>query len=177
MSFTLQLLDSHWVLEEEDYPIDLCSHGYVIAAIGNEILCDRDSDAVTTSAAALHLMRTLKHDYKPNTFAGQLLPCCGHFMTAANDTLLQVHLHGCLHGIDWFVNHLDDMVVLASEKGTVVHISFENYKQQILAFADAVENFYTVSSPKIMPDDDFDRNGYIAFWNEWRILRDGFNLR
>ncbi|HLR35254.1 MAG TPA: hypothetical protein VK071_08020 [Tissierellales bacterium] len=30
-----------------------------------------------------------------------------------------------------------------------------------------VEDYYKKSSNKILPEDEFERDGYIAFWNEW----------
>lgn len=173
MSFTLQLIESHWLQEAKDNPEDLCSHGFVLAIIDNETVCDPEMLDVTTSAAALHLMRALKQDYNPGMFAGQLLPCCGHFVIAGDD-LLKADIHGCPSGIDWHVKHLDGFVKLTSGKGTVALVPLEDYRQQVFAFADAVEVFYSASSPKILPDDAFSLNGYKAFWNEWRILREGF---
>lgn len=39
--------------------------------------------------------------------------------------------------------------------------------------ADAVEDFYLNSSPKqIAPENALDRDGYTAFWNEWRRRRE-----
>ncbi|KOS07010.1 hypothetical protein AM493_13935 [Flavobacterium akiainvivens] len=173
MSFKLNLLKSHWLGGVKDAQDDLCSHGFVYAEIGGEVLCNDTDFEATTSAAALHLMRTLKQDYEPGMFAGQLLPCCGHFIIPADD-LLRADVYGCPSGIDWHVTHLDGFVTLTSEKGAKATLIFEHYKDEILAFADSVEAFYKASLPRNIPTDDFDRNCYQAFWNEWRILREGF---
>lgn len=167
----IEILDHHWVQGDKDDPDDLCSHGYVFVGIGSEVICNQDTLDVTTSAASLHLMRTLDKDYTPGSFAGQLLPCCGHFMVASDD-LKTVDLHSCNSGIDWHVIHMPDgYIKLLFENGIEAIITFKNYKDQVLAFADDVKSFYNSSSPKNKLDDDFDRNGYIAFWNEWHSLR------
>jgi len=170
-TFTIEILDHHWINGSKDDPADLCAHGFVLAQIGSEIICEKDTLDVCTSAAASHLLRTLVKDYVPGDFAGQLLPCCGHFMIASDD-LKTADVCGCPSGIDWNVMHLPgNSVRLTSLSGTELTITFEDYKTQVLAFADGVKAFYDASSRKILPNDDFDQNGYIAFWNEWHNLR------
>lgn len=170
-TFTVTILNHHWIRGEADDRNDLCSHGFVFAQIGDEIICDRDTLDVTTSAASLHLLRTLTKDYIPNNFSWHLLPCCGHFIIASDD-LNTADVYGCNSGVDWEVKHTDDgYITLTSLNGTVATVTFQHYKSQVLAFADTVRFFYSNSSKKILPDDDFDRNGYIAFWNEWISLR------
>ena len=50
-------------------------------------------------------------------------------------------------------------------------IPIDEYRQTVFAFADLIETFYKTSEDKKIPKDEFDRNGYIAFWNEWKTLR------
>ena len=52
-------------------------------------------------------------------------------------------------------------------------ILFDEYKTTVFAFADQVEAFYNAAADKKLPEDEFDRNGYIAFWNEWKAIRYG----
>ena len=40
------------------------------------------------------------------------------------------------------------------------------------SFADKIEDYYNKCLPKQF-DDDFKKNAYIAFWNEWRRRRNG----
>jgi len=168
--FEISILRQHWIKDDgTDDPEDLCSHGTVTVQIGKEVICDNHN--VTTSAAALHLMRTTKLNYSPMDFAGQLLPCCGHFMTVA-DNGETLYIHGCPNGIDWTVKHFENgFVYLTTESGNHMIITTEEYKNTIFNFADEVEAFYAASSPKILPDDENDREAYKLFWNEWNNLR------
>ncbi len=170
--FELKLLGMHW-LDDLDQQTDLCCHGTVFVKIGDEIICDKDRLEVTVSATALYLLRTIKKDYKIDDFKNPLLACCGHFLFAVEDNL--VDIGGCPNGIDWTIIHTkDEKVKHISENGSEAAIDKEFYKNLVLDFADQVENFYQNSLPKIIPEDDFDREGYLAFWKEWRNLRNEF---
>ena len=154
-----------WINNKKDDPEDLCLHGHAIAVFGNEKL---EYDA-TVSAAALCLLRTITEDHIINEGL-QLFPCCGHSLIP-NEDLSEVYIIGCNSGIDWTVLHENDIVKIILENGTEMQIRFEEYKKEIFAFADKVEAFYNACSPKILPNDEFERNGYIAFWNEWHKRR------
>ena len=41
----------------------------------------------------------------------------------------------------------------------------------VLGFADTVEACYQSCQPKKLPEDEFSRRGYQAFWNEWHRRR------
>jgi hypothetical protein len=151
----------YWIDETKDDPNDLCLHGDIIVTIGEEEL----SYSCTVSAAALRMLKTLSEDHLP-TKGDQMLPCCGDFMIP-NKTLDEVEIIGCDNGIDWTVLHDNGMVKLINEKGNTVFAYYLQYKEEVLRFADTVENFYKESLPKNIPEDEFERNGYIAFWNEW----------
>jgi hypothetical protein len=43
----------------------------------------------------------------------------------------------------------------------------------VFNFCDKIEAFYNGCMKKNIPDDEFERNGYIAFWNEWNRRRYG----
>lgn len=47
----------------------------------------------------------------------------------------------------------------------------EEYRQQVYRFADTIEAFYRQCTPKELPQDSFDRNGYQTFWKEWHRRR------
>ncbi len=173
-NFEIKLLDLHWINDVDD-PRDLCAHGHVFVKIGEEIVSDKDSLDVTVSATALYLMRTLKDNYKKDDFASQLLPCCGHFFVP-NDNNDFVNICGCLSGIDWTIQHTSNgKVKHLTENGQAVVIEFKDYQKIVLDFADKVEDFYKGSTPKELPNDEFDRKGYLTFWKEWRNLRDQWN--
>ncbi len=144
---------------------DLCLHGHAVATIGGKIL---EYDA-TVSATALYLLKSLTEDhiiYKGN----QMLPCCGFSMYAKND-LTEVDIMGCPNGIDWTVLHEGDKVRLITEEGEETVVDLEDYRHEVFRFADKIEAFYESATPKIMPKDRIDREGYDAFWNEWRRRR------
>jgi hypothetical protein len=51
-------------------------------------------------------------------------------------------------------------------------ISNENSKRElVIEFVSEVEKFYKERKPKEIPEDEFDRKGYEAFWKEWNILK------
>lgn len=170
-NFEIKILDLHWIKNVDD-PEDLCAHGHVFVKIGNEVVADKDNLDITVSSTALYLLRTLKSNYKKGNYASQLLPCCGFFIIADDNTDF-VNICGCPNGIDWTIIHLDNgNIKHISENGEEAIIDKETYQKIVLDFADQVENFYRTSLPKTIPTDDFDKKGYLTFWKEWRNLRD-----
>ena len=164
-TFKIDATDFVWINGEQDDPEDRCLHGHAAAVIGGRTL---EYDC-TVSAAALYLLKTLTEDHvrgKDN----QLLPCCGFFLIA-NDDLTNVSIVGCDSGVDWSVLHEGDQVRLVLEDGTQEVVALEDYRDEVFRFADKVEAFYRACTPKKLPEDEFDRNGYLAFWNEWRRRR------
>lgn len=164
MRFAIDATDLKW-METGDERDDLCLHGHAVAYIGERRL---EYDA-TVSAAALYLLKTLTEDHVIHT-DNQLLPCCG-FSIFANDALDNVMISGCDNGIDWSVFHEGDKVVLVQEDGTRDEVPLKEYREAVFAFADKIEAFYRSSAPKRLPNDKIDREGYIAFWNEWHRRR------
>jgi len=154
-----------WVNGDADDPRDLCLHGEATAVIGNECFAYR----CTVSATALYLLKTLTQDHliwEDN----QMLPCCGFFLIA-NDELSEVTISGCPNGVDWSVIHEGESVRLITENGKETIVAMEDYRREVFRFADKIEAYYQSCSPKIVPQDEFDRNGYTAFWNEWHRRR------
>ncbi|MGN0322766.1 MAG: hypothetical protein ACI4DZ_06610 [Oliverpabstia sp.] len=45
-------------------------------------------------------------------------------------------------------------------------VSLIDYQQEVFRFADKMEYFYKSYTPKILPYDEIDCNGYIAFWDK-----------
>lgn len=163
--FSIEITDSKRICDNSDDPQDLCSHGHVTLRYGDKILAEEN---VSTSASALMLMRSLEGGHIPNPKGPpQLLPCCGHTMLPQEDSD-DVLLLGCPSGIDPEVRHFGEMIVLTFKDGIKVKISREEYASAVLEFVHAVEDFYAACSPKILPDDDFERRGYELFWSEWR---------
>lgn len=164
--FEIKVSELHWI-EGGDPTSDLCLHGNVTAVIGDEAF---QYDA-TVSSTALYLLKSLKEDHRIHE-SNQMLPCCGFFIVA-DQTLSTVDILGCPNGIDWSVIRENDSIVLITEAGKATRVPIEEYRQTVFAFADLIEAFYKGSEAKKLPEDEFDRNGYIAFWNEWKILRYG----
>lgn len=151
-----------WINGDKDDPQDRCLHGHVIVQFGDTILEDNG----TVSATALYLLKTLTEDKLMQPYDIQMIPCCGHFLIA-NDDLTEVQISGCDTGTDWSTIHEGNSVRLILPSGQEEVVSLREYQYEVLAFADSVKRFYDVCTQKEIPTDAFDRNGYIAFWNEW----------
>jgi len=164
-TFSIEIENLEWINGSKDDPEDLCLHGKVVAYIGKVKL---EYDA-TVSATALYLLKTLTEDHIINT-DNQMLPCCGFFYIP-NEELDNVVISGCDNGIDWSVIHDGDNVILELDDGTKESVFIEDYREAVYDFADKVEAFYKSCSPKVIPKDDFERDGYLAFWNEWHRRR------
>ena len=163
--FSIEVSNLHW-MDGVKQAEDLCLHGDTIAVIGDEVL---KYDDATVSSTALYLLKSIKENHKIYE-SNQMLPCCGFFMIA-NETLSKVDICGCPNGVDWSVLHENDDVILITETGKRTVIPIDEYRKTVFAFADLIESFYNNAKDKIIPEDEFDRNGYVAFWNEWKALR------
>ena len=162
--FSIDAVNLRW-LEGTKAEEDLCLHGKAIAQIGDEHF----EFEAAVSSTALYLLKSLTEDHVMGQ-SNQMLPCCGFFMIA-NEDLSSVEICGCNNGIDWSVLHDGGNVVLITESGKKTVMPIREYKQIVFAFADKIESFYKDSKEKSLPKDEFDRNGYIAFQNEWRARR------
>lgn len=163
--FSINATDFEWIDRTKDDPEDLCLHGRAVVHIGSKTL----ECWATVSATALYLLKTLTEDHILGA-DNQMLPCCG-FSMFPDETLDNVTIIGCPRGIDWSVLHNGDTVILELEDGTREYVSIEDYRKEVFRFADKIEAFYGFCTPKKIPDEQFDRNGYIAFWNEWHRRR------
>jgi hypothetical protein len=166
-TFDLQLLETFWITETNTEH-DLCAHGKVRVTVGPHTFFN---DHATISATALLLLRSLERNHTEEFPLGEhLLPCCGHFLIYTEE-MQEVHISGCMSGDDWMIIHQQNKVFLKMDKGIQTIVPFSAYKQTVLHFVDQVEQFYKNSPKKILPEDDFDRVGYLQFWKEWRLLR------
>ena len=155
----------YWINGADDDPDDLCLHGHAVAYIGKHKL---EYDA-TVSATALYLLKSLTENHIIHE-ENQMLPCCG-FHCIPNKSLDHVDILGCPNGVDWTVKHEKNEVVLILEDGTEERIPIEEYREEVFRFADKIEAYYKQCSPKILPNDKFERDAYAAFWNEWHRRR------
>lgn len=152
-----------WIGGAADDPKDLCLHGHVTVQFGDTILEDHG----TVSATALYLLKTLSENKIMAPYDIQMIPCCGHFLIA-NKELTNVMISGCDKGTDWSTIHEDNTVRLLLPSGQEEVVTLREYQYAVLDFAKSVKQFYDACTPKEIPEDAFDRNGYIAFWNEWQ---------
>lgn len=162
-TFSIDVDNFTWICGPTDDPEDLCLHGHVMVKIGKAAM---EYDG-TVSATALYLLKTLTEDKVMSGHDIQMVPCCGHFYIPNKD-LSQVTISGCDNGLDWSVVHENGGVKLILPSGESEWVSQQDYRAEVLRFADKVESYYNSCQPKNIPDDEFTRNGYIAFWNEWR---------
>lgn len=162
-TFSINVDNFTWICGPEDDPEDLCLHGHVTVKIGKAAM---EYDG-TVSATALYLLKTLTEDKLMSEHDIQMVPCCGHFYIPNKD-LSQVTISGCDDGLDWSVVHENGGVKLILPSGESEWVSQQNYQAEVIRFADKVESYYNSCQPKNVPDDEFTRNGYVAFWNEWR---------
>ena len=168
--FEIKILKLNW-LKGLDESLDLCAHGKVSVRIGEETVCDESDGEWTLSATGLSLMRTFFKNYEIGDFSNQLLPHCGHFLMP-DEVGESVEILGCPTGIDWSVKHIEkNRIRLKSEKGKEGVVDKKVYRKLVLDFVNQLEQFYENSLPKKMPDDEYDRKGYITFWKEWRRLK------
>ncbi len=169
--FNIEIIDLHW-LKNEDDPTDLCAHGHLYLKIGTQIISEYETGDWTLSSTALSFLRTIENNYVKDEYSNQLLPCCGYFFIASEDQKTVI-IQGCNIGIDWKIIHQDNNTIKhIFDNGYEVIIDKEKYKKKVIGFADKIEQFFNDSQTKIIPSDDFDRRGYLAFWKEWRDLRD-----
>ncbi len=161
-----------WINGQADDPQDLCSHGEVTVQAGPESV----SYFCCTSAAGLRMLRTLSADRSPQDglYGEQMLPCCG-FSMYADETLKHVTISGCDSGADYSVRHQGGTVILTFENGHSCTVRMEDYSREVLHFARQIEAFYAESTPKKLPQDIAEQNGYAAFWNEWNCLMQEWN--
>ena len=173
--FQIEITRFWWVLDDgKDDPTDQCLHGHVRVQIGDETL----EDDCTVSSTGLLLLRTLTEDHTElNVMGNQMLPNHGFNMFAADDTLQTVLLDGDPYGTDWAVRHDGNVIELETMNGTIERVPFARYREQVLRFADKVEAYYRACLPKVTPEEEWNRDGWPAFWNEWHRRREQENRR
>ena len=165
--FKLEILNKHW-LPGQPEETDLCLHGEVRVHCGQHILQEK----VSLSAAALHLLRTVKANHDPDAYA-KLFPTDGFCWTpSSSGDPCPIYLGGCPNGgLDGAVIHGDDCVRIALENLPELSVPLADYRAEVFRFADAVEEMYRTSTLKVVRADSLDGRWYLLFWTEWRQLR------
>ena len=171
-TFKIKADHLEWIGGAADDPQDRCLHGRVTVQFGDTVL----EDLGTVSATALYLLKTLTEDKVMAYNDIEMIPCCGHFLVANKD-LTEVFIIGCDTGTDWSTIHEGNSVRFVLPSGQEEVVTLREYQYEVLDFAKSVKKFYDACTPKEIPEDEFKRNGYIAFWNEWqRRYNDGLML-
>ena len=150
--FQIEILDLHW-LHNMPEELDRCAHGNVRVTIGDEIIVDQQpgDEDWTLSAMALHLLRTLENDHHPESRVGEhLIPHCG-FHIDHLEIEGDVYLQGCFEGVNFWIVHEADKIKITSETGVQAQLSVDEYRKEVLKFADEIMSFYERSKPKELP--------------------------
>lgn len=173
--FILKIESQEW-LSEGNVDYDLCSHGQIYLSVnGTVITSSQMNEEWGISESALALLRTLKNDYDSNPECewGLILHGCGLIL-----------MMGCPISIHWSVKHTETTVILSDfvkistinpETGSIyysnlkIEIDKKEYKNQVLAFALTVKDFFANNPGRII-DDEYDREMYKEFWNEFNEL-------
>ena len=180
-SFTIEITRQGWIGPEPSHAKgDLCSHGDIRLVIGGCVIEPGDEEGeYTISTSALALLRTLESDHSPERpVAGKLVMHCGELLMLS-----------CPIGIDWSVTHLpgavrlsevdrcDPMRPAARFPGLAVDLAEDEYRRQVVAFAEEAKRPFE-GIEKVFYD-DVDRQDYEKFWREYdaRLRRAHWQLR
>lgn len=175
---TLTAHDLCWINGDADDPSDYCAHGKVEFRVNESVFIKPEDGEWTVSGAALYLLRTLTYDHTledPVAEGNLLFPCCA-FNVYPIQEKFEVVLSGCPNGIDIAVRHSEGRVHLTAGERVEIVTELE-WKSAVLTFARQIEEFYTRCSPKAEIDDEYERQGWAAFWREWRERVDTHPLR
>ncbi|WP_394374108.1 hypothetical protein [Niallia taxi] len=176
-NFQLKIMNQYW-LDKSSSDYDLCSHGEIYLQVNDTIITQSGEDEEWgVSESALALLRTLNKDYICNlnnldNEEGLIFHGCGAIL-----------MMGCPISINWSVKHTNDQVLLSdfvkvtttsSDEAThypnlQIELNKEYYKQQILQFALQAKQLFETSPAKAFFD-DYDKQMYIEFWEEYDQL-------
>lgn len=158
-----------WIEGSVDDPLDQCAHGRIEFTVDGHPLVAVYSGEWTLSAAALYLLRSITDDHtpeKPISEGNFLFPCCG-FNVWECEQRYPVMAMGCNTGVDVWIEHHDGLVLLSTD-GLSLSVSEGDWRRAVVAFVDQIEQFYAACRPKVDLDVAEDREGWAAFWKEWR---------
>ena len=169
---TLSAESLSWILENGDDPTDQCAHGGVHFRVNETTFVKATDGRWALSAAAMNLLRTLQEsrtrDAQIET-GSYLFPCCGQSVYIWDGRLVYP---GCPTGIELCVTREGDVVRISGGEGAEETVSADEWKLAVLEFVAQIEMFYEKSAPKVVPDEDIEREGWAAFWTEWKRLVD-----
>jgi hypothetical protein len=164
-SFGIAIVEQGWIAPDAGDE-DLCSHGRIRLVIGGTTILDGGpDDEVGISESALALLRTLNADHTPDAPIAEKLIFhgCGLIL-----------MMGCDIGVDWEVRHDGDHARLSSvsvdggpRRDIAATLGRDEYERIVLAFQEATDPFSGLTK---RITDDFDRECYEAFWNEYNEI-------
>lgn len=168
MKFTIEMERWHWIRDDgEDDPEDLCLHGDVTVTVGEWKIREI---SVNLSASAMMFLRALTEDHRAwteGTDGGQLLPEGGFCWLASEDAPQSVWFSGSPWGTDWTVLHEEGAVHMILPDGASAWLNQEDFRREVIRYADRIEAAYHQCLPKPLPQDRAERAGYFTFWSEW----------
>ena len=166
---TLKPVELEWINGPEDDPEDQCAHAKVDFKINDTVFISPADESWTVSATALYLLRTLENDSDSESTVAErnsIFACCGINPWIAEEKF-DVMIIGCNAGIDVNVVHSGDKVTIQRSDGKKEIIQFEEWRNSVFNFATAIKSYYSNSLPKSKIEDEFDRNGWARFWDEF----------
>lgn len=182
IEFKIELKKIHWLDNYGEHDnLDLCAHGKIHVTINNETIVDNSdlsNDWWSLTATSLHLLRTLEMNHTSEKPVGDcLIPGEGHHIDHHKNNPL-VHIETAfpmVKGRNWWVFHENNEVKLVTQSSKETIIPFEHYKNEVLCFVDKIQDFYKKSKPKTLPEDEYDKEGYLKLWKEWETRRNKHN--
>lgn len=82
---------------------------------------------------------------------------------------------GCNTGIDVEILHHQDVVTVKSPAGSE-KVTKSEWAVAVLGFVNSVQDFYRASASKVAIEDEYDNQGWTAFWEEWNERYQEANL-
>lgn len=162
----IEAVNLHWVTEEAP-ATDLCAHGGFRLVLGEELVIEDSSDWHALSAAAVCLLRTIWRDHvEDSPVCHQLVPCCGHEYLYGYRSMLEIG--GCPYGLDFWVRHESDRVILTLPDRRDVAVEAEEWREAVTRFSRTVMSLFETSQPK--RPNDYDSAGFYNFMKYWRRL-------
>jgi hypothetical protein len=171
--FNIYISKQYWLCSQVE---DLCSHGEIYLNVNGTLITQPGvEEEWGISESALALLRTLNKDYlcNPDHEEGLILHGCGAML-----------MMGCPISIHWTVHHRGDQVLLSDfvkitttnpDTGSIyypglqVKISSKEYKDLVVSFALQAKKLFEESQDKQIVD-DFDKEMYEGFWDEFNEL-------
>ena len=168
---------------------DLCSHGDIRLVIGGRTIASGEDGEYGISEAALGLLRTITSNRESSPLKRpESWP--GHGTAEEAQEFERLISHGCglilmmscPIGIDWTVEHADGRVRISEvfrcdDVGATdvqeypdlaVEVPLQEYRDEIVAFARRAKEPFEGIEKSI--SDDFDREMYVEFWEEYDRL-------